>query len=78
MDHPAQLLVSIGGYFGPSYVVERQGSAVRYRSFERDVTLIDEPLEPTAGEWTDFHRALDLADIWGWSANYDDPGVMDG
>ena len=78
MDRPTQLLVSIGGYFGRSYTVSLQNSALRYQSFERGAPLADEILVPTDRDWSAFLSALNSAGVWGWSTDYQDPGTMDG
>jgi hypothetical protein len=78
LDRPTRLLVSIGGYFGRSYTVSLQTSALRYQSFEEGAPLADELLVPTDRDWRAFLSALDSADVWGWLPDYQDPGTVDG
>jgi hypothetical protein len=68
---PQQFRTSIGGFFGPSYIVElRDGSLIysaRKRGESEAKTTI---ITPSAAQWLAFSQALDDIKVWQWQTKY--------
>src|SRR5262249_39071282 len=82
---PKRLFIGIGGPFGPSYSVTlKKGGRLTYtywsgeRSASREPEVQREEIQPTLRGWQAFRRALDELNVWGWQADYPNPGVCDG
>ena len=82
---PKRLCIGIGGHFGPSYSVTlEKGGRLTYtywsgeRSSSREPEVQHEEIQPTKEGWQAFRRALDELNVWGWQADYPNPGVCDG
>jgi len=76
---PRRLRISIGGFMGPSYEVERVRGELQYRSCERGYANWETHTVPVTDEqWATFRGTLDSLDVWQWEKEYPDPGFCDG
>lgn len=76
---PKRLLITIGGYMGPSYSVELSGEGLRYEVYDQGyANPRAEVITPSDEAWTAFRAALDSIRVWRWHKDYPNPGVVDG
>lgn len=81
---PLELMIGIGGFFGPCYQIELVGADVEYtfnaknRSSKKEPRIVREQLKITARKWAIFRKRLDAINVWRWRADYPNPGVCDG
>ncbi len=63
--------MSIGGFSGPSYAVEWDGTTLRYESGGDGYSNSRKSaLDPTPGQWNAFFATLDVEKVWNWRAEY--------
>jgi len=76
---PVVFEVSIGGYFGPSYNLQWDGSTLDYEEYgDHNGFVRKSALTPTDKEWKRFWLACDRAALWRWKKSYDNPDIVDG
>ncbi|MSW00751.1 MAG: hypothetical protein F2903_09165 [Actinobacteria bacterium] len=78
---PLSLEFSIGGYSGPCHNVKLKKGTLTYQY--TDGGNYFNPLEattviPTKRKWINFKKKLDIIEVWGWDAPYEDHRVLDG
>ena len=78
---PLHFEFSIGGYSGPCYNVKLKKGKLLYHYSDggnyfnpSEATVV----VPTERKWLNFRKKLDIIDVWGWGASYDNPNVLDG
>ena len=78
---PLSLEFSIGGYSGPCHNVKLKKGTLTYQYSDGGNDF--NPLEataviPTKRNWINFKKKLDIIEVWGWDARYEDHRVLDG
>ena len=79
-DHlPKRFTIFIGGFMGPSYLVEMdaKASVLRYQYFRNEAKK-ELKIQPTPQQWEKFWIQMDKSKIWSWKADYPNPSVCDG
>ena len=78
---PLSLEFSIGGYSGPCHNVKFVNEKLTYQhsndgyfTNSSKVTFVI----PTKRKWINFKKKLDIIDVWGWDARYEDQRILDG
>jgi hypothetical protein len=76
---PKYLRIFIGGFLGPSYCIEGNGSQLRYKPFSEGYNqLAEDIINPSGEDWLCFFSALEKIGVWHWQPKYPNPGVCDG
>ena len=75
---PKHVRVFIGGYLGPSYFIEGQGSQLCYTFSEGYKQGQADIINPNGEDWLLFFNALEKIGVWQWQSEYPNPGVCDG
>ena len=74
---PKTFSAYVGGFNGPTYLVELHDGVLTYTSGPRN-----EPnhakITPTAAQWQEFRQTLDELDIWRWRPDYSNNAIKDG
>lgn len=78
LDAAEVIDASIGGYFGPSYRVQGDGTTVAWTLWVEGQDRDHEAQDPGPEGWQCFWAAVDAAGAWGWDTRYHDPNVLDG
>ena len=77
--HPTVFSVSIGGYMGNSYSIEKTGNTLLYKYYDYGYELkATETILPSCSQWKSLGRTLDKIGIWEWETEYPNPGICDG
>ena len=78
---PLTLEFSIGGYSGPCHNVKLENEKLTYQhsndgycTNSSEVTFVI----PTNRKWINFKKKLDIINVWGWDARYEDQRILDG
>lgn len=73
------LVISIGGYTGRSYRIERVDHAIKYTAWQYGYSDPKETIvEPTPEQWKSFWKVCKDIGIGEWEIEYPNPGVVDG
>jgi hypothetical protein len=77
---PSKLVLQIGGFGGPSYLVNLEGGSLSYRTIppQADLTETVELVTPSAEQWREFRDSLDKLAVWQWRSDYVSPNIADG
>ncbi|MCF8081801.1 MAG: hypothetical protein K9M96_01795 [Deltaproteobacteria bacterium] len=76
---PRKFEVGIGGYFGPSYGIELEGTTLIYTASSNMPDEVQETrITPSAKAWRSFWKTCNKIGIWAWRDNYEETGVCDG
>ena len=75
---PSQFRLSIGGYFGRSYLVEQSADELIYHRRDESGQELVETVAPTKEQWRAFWKKAERVKIWKWQPKYANPGVCDG
>ena len=80
---PSALNARIGGFFGPSYVVELRDGVLHYARYKHSwapgqTTDTSATVTPSPGEWLEFREALDRLQVWRWRSDYPNKHIQDG
>lgn len=74
---PKTFSAYIGGFNGPTYLVELHDGVLTYTTGPRN-----EPnhtkITPTPAQWQEFRQTLDTLDIWRWHPDYTNKQIKDG
>ena len=77
---PSEVKISIGGYPGPWYSLQKEGDALVYTNAPT-LEALDDPLRelirPSPSQWQSFLIKLDRLGVWNWREHYELP-VCDG
>jgi hypothetical protein len=74
---PKTFSAYIGGFNGPSYLVELHDGVLTYTGGLRH-ERIRSRITPTAAQWREFRQTLDALDVWRWRADYSNETIKDG
>src|SRR5436190_17757338 len=74
---PKTFTAYIGGFNGPSYLVELHDGALTYTSGLRGAR-IHSSITPTPAQWRKFRETLDVLDVWHWRSDYSNETIRDG
>ena len=74
---PRNFSAYIGGFEGPTYLVELRDNALTYTSGPRNKPNHTR-ITPTAAQWQEFRQTLDALDVWRWRSNYTNNTFKDG
>lgn len=80
---PEVFVLAIGGFFGKSFRVERQGGTLSYVVWSREANgwetpQTEEPLPPIEPDWPRLRDTLDEFGVWQWQPVYELEGSVDG
>ncbi len=75
-DVPTRFRALIGGFLGPTYLVELNNGGLDYAAIteQREVVRII----PSVEQWSAFRKSLEELKVWQWRTNYSNPNVKDG
>ncbi len=69
-EAPSRFSASIDNFGGHVYTVELRDGSLFYSDVAAQKTAEPIKVTPTAEQWRDFRRALDLLDVWAWHESY--------
>lgn len=80
---PEVFVFAIGGFFGKSFRVERQGDTLNYvvwghEANEWETPPTEEPLRPIDPDWRRLSDTLDEFGVWQWQPVYELKDSVDG
>ena len=80
---PKQFSALIGGFFGPTYVIELRDGTLHYTEHKRSTGPGPKPtasatITPTAEQWREFRESLDQLNVWRWRPDYNNDAIADG
>lgn len=74
---PIRLAAYLGGCFSVSFDLELRDGVLLVQEGDRP-DLKSTRICPSSEEWAAFRRSLDEVNVWCWSADYANPGILDG
>jgi hypothetical protein len=80
---PKKFSAVIGGFFGPTYVVELRDGSLHYTEHKKHTGPGPKPtasatLTPTPEQWRAFRESIDQLNVWRWHRDYSDNAIADG
>lgn len=77
-EMPQELDVRVGGFLGPSYLVQLKDGQVRCTTIRAGRTVGETVYTPPPAAWQALRSGLDDLAVWQWQKSYYNPNVLDG
>jgi hypothetical protein len=75
---PTELVVRVGGFLGPTHVVELGPTAVVCATWRHGQKLTQTTVQPTPAQWALWRAQLAALHVDRWQKDYFNPKVLDG
>ena len=78
---PKKFSALIGGFFGPTYVIELRDGTLHYTEHKRSTgpkPTASATITPTPEQWREFRKSLDQLNVWRWRPDYSNNAIADG